>query len=78
VFKFTVARLCFSLKTAFAFGFGPWWVPHWPWPFVFAGLDENEAIAVGVSGLPAVCGKATRSGGMDAAASRQDDALPSF
>jgi hypothetical protein len=31
-----------------------------------------------VSGLPAVCGKATQSGGMDAAASRQDDALPLF
>jgi len=66
-------RFCFLLLALAPGGF-----PIGAWPFVFAGPDENEAIAVGVSGLPAVCGKATRSGGMDAAASRQDDALPSF
>jgi hypothetical protein len=44
----------------------------------FTGLDETEAIGGRASGLPAACGKAIQSGGMDAAASRQDGALPLF
>jgi hypothetical protein len=67
VFKFTVARLCFSLKTAFAFGPSslPGWMktkPSWLGVRLACGLRQGHP----------------KRRGMDAAASRQDDALALF